>query len=243
MSEIVKVEQAGLVATPKKSPQRSGARRAWAAVQPDQRGIAAYLRLPIFLAERMASAEGGIAWRADYDSETDSILLTESDSRDPRGRYLGQFGTQATLGCPEALSEAAAREQLHGETVPVEWDPTLQGYRVWIRRADSSLSGRGISPTDRPMIPSKPKRGSMTFPALLEWGTLWEIATGQTLDYSKTGDEEEAPRPPVDAILSVCGSVEQFAEFVAARKVILSRRVSVAQADAQLVSKGLWPKT
>lgn len=220
--------------------EKSSARRAWAAVQPDRRGIATYLRLPVFLAERMGT-EGGVAWRADYDAESDCILLTEADSRDPRGRYLGQFGAQATLGCPEALGDAAAREVLHGETVPVEWDAERMAYRVWIRRPDLSLSGRGISPTDRPMIPATPKMGKLNFPALLEWGALWEIATGEELDYAKP-DDDTSPRPPLEAITAVCASVEQFLEFVRARRGILSRRLSQEQADSKLVSLGRWPR-
>lgn len=229
--------------------ERASARRAWAAVHPDNRGIATYLRLPLFLAERMGSAGGGVAWRADYDPETDSLLLTESDSRDPRGRYLGQLGAQATLGCPEALGEAATVAPLQGEAVPVEWDTERTGYRVWIRRPDLSLSGRGISPTDRPMIPATPKRGGLSFPTLLEWGALWEIATGEELDYSEgsilrddKAEDETSPRPPMDAIIAVCASVEQFLEFVRARRGVLSRRLSQEQADAKLVSLGRWPQ-
>ena len=224
-----------------KPARRGSARRAWAAVHPDQRGIATYLRLPLFMAERMGSLGGGVAWRADYDAESDCLLLTEADSRDPRGRYLGQFVAQATLGCPEALGDAAAIAPLHGETVPVEWDKDRQGYRVWIRKIDLSLSGRGISPTDRPMLPASPKRGQMNFPALLEWGALWEIATGEALDYTKPEDAD-SPRPTQEAILSACATIEQYLEFVAARRVALSRKLSAEQADEKLVSKKLWPQ-
>lgn len=240
MSEMVTLGELALdAATTRKRRARATARRAWAVVMPDQRGIATYLRLPLFLAERMGSLGGGVSWRADFDAETDSLLLTEADARDPQGRYLSQLGQQATLGCPEALGLATARGPLQGEPVAVEWDAERQGYRVWIRKPDASLIGSGLSPTDRPMIPASSKRGRLPFPALMEWGALWEIATGDELDYDQPEDAE-APRPPLDAVLSACASAEQFLEFVRARRITLSRKLSQVQADERLVSKGHW---
>ena len=91
------------------------------------------------------------------------------------------------------------------------------------------------------MIPPTPKLGKLNFPALLEWGALWEIATCEDMDYSKTEDDT-SPRPPLDAIMAVCASVEQFLEFVRARRAVLSRRISQEQADSKLVSMGRWPQ-